>query len=271
MQIKEKLFTGLIVFGTGFLMVSCSQATEGREDDSDVQESTEVVVEDSGVRMTDFPASNAFQDAVLLGGKYRDGSFNFSVENYELGSQTEDASVKMCANSDKGQHIHLIVDNEPYAAKYTSEFEHEIADGSHYILAFLSRSYHESIKSASSYQARKMDIEDGNVVDFSEIDQPMLFYSRPKGTYVGKANTDKVMLDFFLLNANIGSDHFVKAEINSEKEILFDAWKPVFLEGLPMGDNKIKLTLVDKEGLALDVPNNPVERVFTLASDPLEM
>ena len=30
-----------------------------------------------------------------------------------------------------------------------------------------------------------------------------------------------------------------------------------------MGDNKIKLTLVDKEGVAVDAPNNPVERVFS--------
>lgn len=269
---KERLFTGFTILASGFLMFSCSQATEGREDDSDtkVEVEAEVVEEGSSITVSEFPASNAFEDAVLRGGKYRNGNFIFKVNNYDLGAQTEDAGVKMCANSDKGQHIHLIVDDKPYAAKYVEEFAHEIEDGEHYVLAFLSRSYHESIKTPTSYQARKMNIKDGSIVDYSEIDQPMLFYSRPKGTYVGKANTDKVMLDFFVLNANMGSDHFVKAEINGEKEILFDAWKPIFLEGLPMGDNKIKLTLVDKEGVAVDTPNNPVERVFTLASDPLE-
>jgi hypothetical protein len=271
MLTKEKLFTGLVVLMLGFTLVSCSQATEGREDDSDEQTEVESVVEESDIKVSEFPASNAFEDATLLGGKYKNGKFFFEVENYELGRQTDDAEVKMCANSAKGQHIHLIVDDKPYAAKYVNEFEHEVEDGEHYVLAFLSRSYHESIKSNSSYQAKKMNFENGNVTASSEIDEPILFYSRPKGTYVGKANIEKVMLDFFVLNTNMGTDHFVKAEINGEKEILLDTWAPIFLEGLPIGDNKIKLTLVDKEGVAVDAPNNPVERVFTLAEDPLEL
>lgn len=272
MLIKERLFVGLTILTAGLMVLSCSQATDGREDDADTQEETSIVEEasTSEIKISEFPASDAFGDAILNGGKYRAGTWYFNVDNYELGVQTEDAGVKMCANSDKGQHIHLIVDDLPYAAKYTESFEHKMEDGEHYTLAFISRSYHESIKTATSFQARRMNIVDGAVADYTEIDQPMVFYSRPKGNYVGKANTDKVMLDFFVVNTNMGSDHFVKAEINGEKEILFDTWKPVFLEGLPMGDNKIKLTLVDKEGVAIDAPNNPVERVFTLAADPVE-
>ena len=117
---KERLFTGFTILASGFLMFSCSQATEGREDDSDtkVEVEAEVVEEGSSITVSEFPASNAFEDAVLRGGKYRNGNFIFKVNNYDLGAQTEDAGVKMCANSDKGQHIHLIVDDKPYAASY---------------------------------------------------------------------------------------------------------------------------------------------------------
>lgn len=273
---SKKYLVLLFFAGVSACLVSCSQAKEGREDDADQVDAVEQVDEssspqdESGIQITEFPASETFKNAVLGGGKYRNGAFYFMVNNYELGAQTSDAGVKMCANSDQGQHIHLIVDNEPYAAKYVPEFEHEVSDGEHYILAFLSRSYHESIKTPTAHTAYKMNIQGSNAIDHSPIDGPMLFYSRPKGTYVGKANTDKVMLDFYLLNTNIGTDHFVKAEINGEKEYLFDSWNPVFLEGLPMGDNKIKLSLVDADGQLLDVPNNPVERVFTLAADPIE-
>ncbi len=99
----------------------------------------------------------------------------------------------------------------------------------------------------------------------------MLFYSRPKGKYVGKAETGKVMLDFYLVNTELSpTGNKVKVLVNGEKEFTVDTWKPVFLEGLPMGDNKVKLTLVDKDGNPVNTPLNPVERVFTLLEDPAE-
>ena len=202
---------------------------------------------------------------------YKDGKFNFGVSgtDYKLGEQTPDAALKMCANSGKGQHIHLIVDNAPYVAKYVSEFDHELSEGSHYLLAFLSRSYHESIKSPTSYTAQKIDIKDKSLAGGEPISTPMLFYSRPKGTYTGKANTDKVMLDFFLANAQLGADYKVKADINGEEHLL-DKWQPYYIEGMPMGENTITLTLLDKDGKKADIPLNPVTRKFTLAADPVE-
>jgi hypothetical protein len=77
------------------------------------------------------------------------------------------------------------------------------------------------------------------------------------------------MLDFYLTNATLGTDYTVKAEINGE-EHLIDKWQPYYIEGLPMGDNTIKLTLLDKDGKPAAVPLNPVERTFTLKEDPAE-
>jgi len=212
-----------------------------------------------------------FKDAEIESMSYKDGKFNFDVSgtDYKLGEQTPDAAQKMCANSGKGQHIHLIVDNAPYAAKYVSEFDHEIADGEHYLLAFLSRSYHESIKSLTSYTAQKIEVKNNTLTGREPISSPMLFYSRPKGTYTGKLNTDKVMLDFFLANATLGSDYKVKAAINGEEHLL-DKWQPYYIEGMPIGENTITLTLLDKDGKKADVPLNPVTRKFTLAADPVE-
>ena len=221
--------------------------------------------------LTPFTPSPEFKDASIESMSYRDGKFNFGVKgtDYKLGEQTPDAAQKMCANSGKGQHIHLIVDNAPYAAKYVSEFDYEIADGDHYLLAFLSRSYHESIKSPTSYTAQKINVKNNTLVGGEPISSPMLFYSRPKGTYTGKANTDKVMLDFFLANAQLGANYKVKAAINGEEHLL-DKWQPYYIEGMPIGENTITLTLLDKDGKKADVPLNPVTRKFTLAADPVE-
>lgn len=222
--------------------------------------------------LTPFSESHQFADAAINKMTFKNGKFDFAIGGsaYKLGVQTPDAPQKMCANSAEGQHIHLIVDNNPYDAKYTPQFEYQIPDGEHYLLAFLSRSYHESIKTDKAYKAVKVNVENNGFKTEEAITGPMLFYSRPKGTYVGKENTDKVMLDFYVVNAPLGTDYKVKAEINAEQTVVLDQWKPYYIEGLPMGDNKIKLTLIGKDGNPLDVPNNPVERVFTLSADPIE-
>ncbi len=222
-------------------------------------------------KLTAFTPSQAYPDAKMESMDYKDGKFSFGVAkgSYELGVQTPDAPQKNCANSGKGQHIHLIVDNKPYAAKYVSDFDHEMADGKHYLLAFLSRSYHESIKSADAHMAMKINVEKQAITSKEPVEGPMLFYSRPKGTYEGKANTDKIMLDFYLSNITLGTDYKVLAEINGESHTI-DKWQPYYIEGLPMGKNIVKLTLLDKDGKMAKIPLNPVQREFTLKEDVLE-
>jgi len=64
-------------------------------------------------------------------------SFEFDVKNYELKMQTADNANKMCNNSDKGQHIHFILDNGPYKALYEPKNEVTLPnDGKdHYLMA----------------------------------------------------------------------------------------------------------------------------------------
>ncbi|MEM9888770.1 MAG: phosphopeptide-binding protein [Bacteroidota bacterium] len=252
------------------LFAACgeSDADDSSEDTTSMEEETETT---GTYSLTPFEESTAYPDATIDDMIYTDGMFEFPITatNYLLGGQTPDADSKMCANSGKGQHIHLIVDNAPYAAKYENKFEHEVADGERYILAFLSRSYHESIKTEAAHTAEKVSVENGSFTATADIEEPMLFYSRPKGTYIGKKNTDKVMLDFYVVNLSLGEDYKVKVEINGEFEEIVDVWQPYYIEGLPMGDNKVKLTLIDANGDTVDTPLNPVERIFTLKEDTI--
>lgn len=245
------------------LLISCKSDSHVKSDPH-LTKSTE-----NTFKLTPFSASPTYSDARISEMSYMNGKFNFSVEgtSYKLGKQTADAPQKMCANSTKGQHIHLIVDNGPYAAKYVSEFEHEIEDGERYLLAFLSRSYHESIKSDGASIARRARIEGGTIKDAATIDDGMLFYSRPKGTYTGD-DTKKVMLDFYLHNTDISeTGNYVEADINGETHKI-TKWQPYYIEGLPNGDNTIKLALKDAQGKLVDTPLNPVSRTFKVMSNP---
>jgi len=186
-----------------------------------------------------------------------DYSFSFNIENYDLGIQTDKKFDYRLANSDKGQHIHFIVDNGPYSAHYTNSFSKEINDGS-LVLAFLSRSYHESVKNPNAYILEQV----GEVKDV-DLSGEFLFYSRPKGTYKGY-DTEKLLLDFYLVNTKISPDgNKVKATVQ-DKEFIIDEWAPYFIEGLPKGEIIIKLELVDLNGNLIDSPFNSSERTVIL-------
>ena len=192
--------------------------------------------------------------------------FQFNVKNYELGVQTSDAEGKNSANSAKGQHIHLIINGEPYTALYEPSHSTELTDGNYLVLSFLSRSYHESVKHYGAYVLRQFTV--GQVeADPVDVTQPLLFFSRPKGEYKGP-DTERVLLDFYLVNTELSGDgNKVRATINGE-EFIIDKWVPHFMQGLPMGENQVKLELIDNSGNLIDGPFNSVERTFVLTQEP---
>ncbi len=207
--------------------------------------------EKAEIKLTPCEPSTAFPFAVIAEYKYlNDGDsvkFIYDLENYVLGSQTTDAASKVCANSAKGQHIHLILNNMPYEAWYISKFKKKLADGHYVALSFLSRSYHESIKTADAFVLKQFNIGKDVQTKIGDIDlkQPLLFYSRPKGEYIGN-DTKKILLDFYLVNDSLKNGHKVRATING-KIFMISEWKPFYIEGLPMGENSIKLELLDND------------------------
>mgnify|MGYP001454005536 CR=1 FL=1 len=187
-----------------------------------------------------------------------DLEFSFELENYELGMQTPHDFEYNLANSGKGQHIHLIINNDPYSAHYSKKFKKKLNAGNNVILAFLSRSYHESVKNKNAFLFTQFG--DGNKIN---LDQEFLFYSRPKGVYSGK-DTEKLLLDFYLINTNISpTGNKVRATIN-ETIFLIDDWAPYYIEGLPKGEVNIKLELINSNGDLIENPFNPSVRSVTL-------
>lgn len=258
-----------LVIALPLVFASCSGSSSEKEttaDSSDAQE----LSEEKSISLTPLTDSPTYPEAKLglvtpAEGNIPEGNvnFNFTVEGYELGVQTADAATKGLANSGKGQHIHLILNNGPYSAHYEPTFDKEMEAGHYVMLAFLSRSYHESVKNPDAAVVSQFVVGDGEheMADFSK---PHMFYSRPKGEYKG-ADTDKVLLDFYLLNCDLSEDGYkVKATINGEEFILTD-WVPYLVEGLPKGENTIELELLDAEGKQVKSPFNPVKRTVMLS------
>jgi hypothetical protein len=202
-------------------------------------------------------------------------SFAFDVKGYELKMQTTDNTTKSCANSKDGQHIHFILDNKPYKALYEPKNDVTLPnDGKdHYLLAFLSRSYHESIKTKGAAVVYHFKIDEkGNLKKLEDPKEPLLFYSRPKGDYIGK-DTANLLLDFYVWNCTLATNGYkVKAEISNEAKSTqtltstFDKWESHFIQNLGTGKCKVSLTLLDKDGKPVDGPLAAVSREFNVAA-----
>ncbi len=268
-----------ILAGASLLMASCGGENKG---EGTAVNDTAVVAAQPAVELTDFSASPEFPDAQLsigdikttaLGADSVKLDFSFVVKNFELMNQTSDANGKMCNNSDKGQHIHFILDNKPYAALYEPKHSVVLAKNTeHYLLVFLARSYHESIKTKGASALLHFKIDDkGKMQKLDTPTAPMVFYSRPKGDYIGKNNTDNLLLDFYVWNGTLNdTGNTVGVQMMGDgvdTVFVLKTWKPYMLKNLPMGKNSIKLTLLDKTGSKVAGDNTEVTREFNLAAE----
>lgn len=283
-----KFKLGMLVFSSVLLIAGCNNAGNKNmngDENSDVKMDSTAnkdmmddnmsmdssnPMEKDGLKVYAYKDSPKFDGATLKITSPKNGAtekvgnikFDYDVQGYELGAQTTDAGKNGLANSDKGQHIHAILNNEPYMAYYKPGFEKELKDGRYVLLSFLSRSYHESVKNPAASDIIQFMVgkTDEKPID---LNAPQIFYSRPKGSYKGD-DTKKLLLDFYLMNCKLSPDGYkVRATLNGTEFMLTD-WSAYIVEGLPMGDVKVKLELLDSNNNLVESPFNPSERTVTL-------
>ena len=267
---KTLLKTFVILF-CAILFFSCGNENKNTEEtveaDVEVGQPEMMAMEKNGIKIMELENSPEFPDAKLTLSEPSDLSnlkagknkFVFNVENYELGSMTHSSVADMAANSHQGQHIHWILNNEPYTAHYETVIEKDLPAGKHLLLSFLSRSYHESIKNNTAYVLTQLNV--GNNLDQPDfnLNDAHLFYSRPKGEYTAD-EMQNLLLDFYLLNTDL-SDKGKKVKVWIDgTEFIITKWKPYIVQGLQAGDHIFRIQLIDEN-------NNPVQGPFNDSGD----
>ncbi len=235
----------LYLFIAAITIFSCSEST--KQETITEEQTTEKTVT---LKLYEAEVNNEYADAELKLNQSKkteeDLTYNFeyAVSNYELMQQTEGAEMRHCANSGKGQHIHFILNNKAYKAKYEPNFSETLDEGENVILSFLSRSYHESIKNG---KAHTIEIINANEENSFDVNGSHLFYSRPKGTYKGE-DGKKILVDFFLLNTKLSKTGNKVILTVDGTDMTIAKWAPFFLEGLQPGEHTFRIKLVDKDG-----------------------
>jgi len=187
----------------------------------------------------------------------------------------------------KGNHIHVILDNQPYEAYYElgQPFEvRNVVAGKHTLRVFPSRPWHESYKNEGAFQMVAFTVKGGgdaskptttnsgqtmannnsgasqpapregkdvSASTAGEVDpaKPLLTYSRPKGEYKGE-DADPIMIDFWLAGAKLkgdGGEYRVRYVIDDDDAKYIDKWEPIWLSGWINGKHTVRLELLDKD------------------------
>jgi hypothetical protein len=188
-----------------------------------------------------------------------------------------------------GNHIHVILDNQPYEAYYNLDQEFElrnVPDGEHTLRFFPSRPWHESYKNEGAFQMIKFTVKNGgadaskpattnanqtmsnantaptpegkdmqnSTAGAVDMQKPLLTYSRPKGEYKG-ADAESIMIDFWLQNAKLqgdGGEYRVRYSVDGGEAKFIDSWQPIWLSGWTNGKHSVKVELVDRAGNLVD-------------------
>lgn len=256
----------LLIAISSIINISCNSTSNSKENvhqDSILQNDTIPSIE-----LIPLSHAKEFPDASLtistltsekIGNDSAKVTIKYDIKNFNLTDQT--AHDHHLANSADGQHIHFILNNAPYIALYKPEHSFTIpVNSEHYILSFLSRSFHESIKTKEAYKLIKIKVNaNGEITDQTVPTEPSLFYSRPKGEYKGK-DAEEVLLDFFIVNTDLSPQgNKIKAVINGNTFII-DNWSPYMIKGFKNGENTVTLSLIDREEKALTGDNVTIER-----------
>ncbi len=212
-------------------------------------------------------------DAVVEG---PDVTVRLAVEAFEPGAMTPGAESRGIAVSDRGQHVHLILDEGPYEAIYDVSgpvaFQ-GVAPGTHVLFAFPSRAWHESVKAKGALAVTRFRVAEPGAAPTADpagggagldVDGPLLVYSRPKGTYAG-SDADSVMVDFYLANASLSPDGYTaRLTVGDLLSARLTAWVPYYLVGLPAGEHVIGLELLDADGDPVGGPLTRAQRTITV-------
>ena len=193
----------------------------------------------------------------------------FNRTDIEVRLKVEDLPIFKDNRLQLGNHLNLIIDNEPLQPIYDPEqpiLIKELTPGTHTIRVFAVRPWEESYKNEEAYDIVTFNVLTETNDNRPEPDLPLLTYNSPTGTY----GAEPLLLDFYLTNAPLHAiaknnsdlkDWRIQATVNGTSFILED-WQPIYLTGIKPGENWVQLELIDETGKIIENTFNNTVRVF---------
>ena len=162
-----------------------------------------------------------------------------------------------------GNHVNLIVDNEPLQTVSSLNepiIIKNLAPGTHTIRAFAVRPWGESFKNQGAYAQTTFNVLTETNENRPNPELPLLTYSSPTGTY----GAEPMLLDYFVNSSKKypkTESWRIRATVNGNSFIVAE-WQPYYLTGFEPGENWVQLELIDSEGKAIENTFNNTVRVF---------
>jgi hypothetical protein len=201
------------------------------------------------------------------------------LDGYTLGSNSQFDRASEVVNSNLGQTLHIVIDNEPYFAIngqaidpfneqgwyfdqfFKFEVPFKLSNGFHTIRVFLARSFGESLKGNKVFFASYFFVKDRtDTSELEVLDGPYLTYNEPSN--LSQLEEDKpVLLDFYLSNVDLTQDGYkVRMTIDGKYERVLTTWQPYYIYGLTKGNHTVRLELIDSKGKLVSGPYNDTTR-----------
>ncbi|MFY7842882.1 MAG: hypothetical protein ACOVOR_02585 [Rhabdochlamydiaceae bacterium] len=193
-----------------------------------------------------------------------DESLNVQVRsrNFSLGIPTDIDRKKEILNHEEGQMIRVSIDNEPFFElgrsslvtalrdiednrddQLEKNISSPLSEGAHLIRAYAVCSFGESLKNKEAFNSSIFYYKDkSNKVNIS-LNDPYLTYNEPTGRFKVGA---PILLDFLISNVVLSEDGYkIHLKIDDQHERWLSQYTPYYIYGLPKGDHKISISLVD--------------------------
>jgi hypothetical protein len=206
----------------------------------------------------------------------------FRIDGFALGAGSQFERSSEVVETNMGQTVHVVIDNEPYFPinepaldpfdeggfyydmSYKFEVPYYLSPGRHTVRMFPARSYGESLKGDKTFAARSFYV--GSPLDNSNIDlsMPYITYNEPSDQMY--LTEDKpVLLDFYVTNTELSPDGYkVRLTIDGKAHKMISFWQPYYIYGLKRGKHKVRLELIDSEGNGVPGPFNNVQQTITI-------
>lgn len=207
----------------------------------------------------------------------------FRIDGYSLGSASSqfDRSSEL-AVTDKGQTVHVVVDNDPYFPinepaldpfneggfyydmSYKFKIPHTLKEGMHTVRVFPARSFGESLKGENSFHAVQFYIGEDTGEGGVDLSQPYLTYNEPSDQ-MPLSEKKPILLDFYICNTELSADGYkVRLTVDGKVVRTITSWQPYYLYGLKSGKHTIRLELLDSDNALVPGPFNDVTRTITV-------